>query len=954
MIFKKTIVSVVLAMSMMTMSACDIFGDDTAEGNSVKLVLNGGSVENNLTNYKDGQEIVLPVPARDNFDFIGWYTQSDCEGESVSKISSTDTGDKTFYAKWSPKTFTVTLNANGGTLSENLTSYVYLTGATLPEAEKTGYAFGGWYADEALTGNSVSVISSSDSGNKIFYAKWNANVYEVKLILNGGEIINNITSYTYGNRVELGEPSKKGNRFLGWYTNASFEGARVTEISATEMGNKTFYAKWEEAYGNVTLHANGGTLSENLTQYQEGYKVDLPVPAKNNYDFAGWYDNQDFNGTAYYEIPETAKGNQEFWAKWTAKKYSVTLVLDGGTLSSTLNEYTYGTGATLPEATRTGFTFEGWYTQKTGGTKVEKISASDSGDKTFYARWGAKLSSDISITACEGYNEGIYVEFPKIKNVSDSGYSVEYKKHTDGDEKYKAIDKELIRINSETNTIRADIVGISAGSYDVVVKAGNLDPAVKSDIKVTAHDRSGYAHFKASEGVGGYNADGLPKDGAVIVYVSEATKNTVQAKIDGKTYTGLVSILNASTSATPVIVRILGTIGAATWNTLEYNTGDDIAKKEIKPEQVVSADGTKRLIDYLSLAEGGRITQQKLIDNGFNTLNTSVYSELKGLTSFIKYDSGKGEFDSCWNDCSVDGARNLTVEGIGTDARIFQWGMTFKNSKSIEISNITFEDYTEDACSFEGDKKQTTVDTFTTQRTWLHNNTFEEGYNYWDVCNEQDKHDGDGSTDFKYCSYITLAYNHYVKTHKTGLIGGANDQLTANVTFHHNYYEGCRARLPLARQANMHMYNNYYHDSTDTSISLRANAYAFIEYCYFDGANNKMINIQGMGTDKAAGTYGVAKLYNCVMDGKGGYTYQSLNAEDNTEAKKKLMIVDVGSDRAKKVANSNTFGQNFDTDSTKFYYDSTNNVSKVSNLITDTAKVKTEIPKLAGVLKAVK
>ena len=96
-------------------------------------------------------------------------------------------------------------------------------------------------------------------------------------------------------------------------------------------------------------------------------------------------------------------------------------------------------------------------------------------------------------------------------------------------------------------------------------------------------------------------------------------------------------------------------------------------------------------------------TEDEIVEAGLNELDESVYSKLNGLTNKIKYDSSKKEFDSYYNMLDVAGAKNVTVEGIGVDAKIFQWGFTFKSDcKSIEVKNLTFDDYTEDACSFEG------------------------------------------------------------------------------------------------------------------------------------------------------------------------------------------------------------------------------------------------------------
>ncbi|MDE6790824.1 MAG: hypothetical protein K2J61_03785, partial [Clostridia bacterium] len=315
---------------------------------------------------------------------------------------------------------------------------------------------------------------------------------------------------------------------------------------------------------------------------------------------------------------------------------------------------------------------------------------------------------------------------------------------------------------------------------------------------------------------------------------------------------------------------------------------------------------------------------------------------IKGLNSYMKVKSG--EYDSCWNDCPVSNVQNVTIEGIGEDAEIFQWGFTFKNSSSVEVRNIHFDDYTEDACSFEGsDTSVSNLSSFNYGNIWLHHNTFDEGKNYWDVCAEQDKGDGDGSTDFKGLKNITIAYNHYIETHKTGLIGGGDSVSTANVTFHHNYYESCNQRMPLGRQANMHMYNNYYSGSTLYSISLRAGAYAFIENCYFTEDRSDHYPVELVKST----TYGTpsAKIIGCEIDsskvtahnGSGdGYLY-------------------IGSDRSKKMNNANTseetkqrFAPDFDTNSSLFYYK--DGKSDVSVMFT-AEETKTYIPQLAGVQK---
>lgn len=489
----------------------------------------------------------------------------------------------------------------------------------------------------------------------------------------------------------------------------------------------------------------------------------------------------------------------------------------------------------------------------------------------------------------------------------------------------------LVRQKSST-TARVDIVGLKGGAvYDFKITPSSGEPLNANGVTIHSYDRSGYAHFGKTDGVGAYKDDGTPKDNAVIVYVNEANKNTVTA--NGQT--GIVNILKNAGTSKPLIVRVVGTVGAATWNKLDYNADNQYSPANtMSPETVKGVNGTV-------LAKTAW-TQEDLISGGYNSLNYEPEEyggercdELLNLSSKIKWDSSKNEFDSCWNDCNISNVKDVTVEGIGEDARIFQWGMTFKSSNSVEVRNLTFDDYTEDACSFEGSETSaSSLSSFKSKNFWVHHNTFEEGVNYWDVCKEQDKHDGDGSTDFKGLSNVTISYNVYNGTHKTGLIGGSNSQTTANVTFHHNYYNGCKSRLPLARQANMHMYNNYYNATTSTDISLRAGAYALVENCYFSSTNATNVELQHDSTYKD----GAAKIVNCVF-AKEKITLAS--GVDSNHLYK-------GSDRLAAVTNDNKFSQTFDTDSSVFYYDGANKRSNVTQMLT-ADETKTIVPKLAGV-----
>lgn len=754
--------------------------------------------------------------------------------------------------------------------------------------------------------------------------------YEVTLNVDNGDLMASLSEYVSGETTPLPNAEKAHYTFDGWYTNAQFTGSPVYNISKSSKGDVEYWAKWTPETYSIKYYLNGAEYTQSsVTSYTYNEIATLPAPTRDNYSLDGWYESSNYNGESVATIVKGEYGDKVYYAKWNADMYGVTLVLNEGELKNNLSGYTYGIGATLPIPTRDGYRFDGWFTQDNGGgTKVESITATDKGNKTYYAKW--TLTAAIDVKASGGYEEGAYVEINPTSKVKLSNVQVSYKL-LDDIKSYKKIDSALIRevTKGDKTYIRADIVGLSEGSYSIKVSADGSE--VTKEVTVTSYDRSGYAFHdrnsyakttSAKIGIGAYKDDGSPKDNAQIIYVTEATKNSVTATFGSKTYTGIGNILtNLNKAENPVIIRVVGTIGAATWKKIDYNTEGKYNPSNKIPESNIKGTNGKKLP-----TSSTDLTQDALISGGYNELDDSVYSKLDGLSSKATYSSGA--YDSCWNDCSISaGAHDVTVEGIGNDAELVQWGMTWKQASSIEVRNLTFTDYTEDACSFQGNTniKDGTIASFESYYLWLHNCTFNRGKNYWDVSDEQDKHDGDGSSDLKLVYGVTLSYNHYIDTHKTGLVGAGDTSHSYNVTFHHNYYEGCESRMPLARLANMHMYNNYYKDSSGTNMSLRTSAWAFVENCYFDNAKNPVT---------VADTTAVIKIYGCEFV-KGSYGNQSaLTTKDNQIVKVTSKNTKITND-----GNKNPYA-NFDTGSNFYTYTATT-----------AAQAKTDCIANSGVLK---
>lgn len=545
-------------------------------------------------------------------------------------------------------------------------------------------------------------------------------------------------------------------------------------------------------------------------------------------------------------------------------------------------------------------------------------------------------ASLFSVVAATNGIQGVYTgkeclaaEFDKITGATSYTAYIKGENITS----YQQIDSQLVRVTDDK--VRVDAVGLRAGTYNLKFESNNSNSFIElTDINVSADDRSGYAHYDPTTedkmietGIGAYNNDGTLKTGADVIYVTEATKNTVE--YNG--VQGLGNILHSSLSK-PLAIRIIGTIGAPTWNEIDYrrdtngtyNVGNTTVTRSGAKDYTLVIRGLEDAEKVL----GTQTYNQSELVGVYNTLDTSKYDELDGLDSQLIYN--KGVYDSAWNMMTIDGNSNITVEGIGSDATIAQWGFNWKRCSSIEVKNLTFNDYPEDACSFENSSQtsNTDVSKFTMSNLWIHNNTFNSGKNNWDVSDEQDKHEGDGATDFKGLKNVTVSYNHYYNNHKTGLVGGDGTHHQANFTFHHNWYQANLARLPYGRQANMHMYNNFYDGTTDNNMQIHDGAYAFIENCYFKDIA-KTFEVKKNKTTQAP----AIKSYNSIYDNCSKDTGDYITKTDN---------------RQLEVTNDNFVSSTFDIDSSLFYYE--NDKTDVT-IMNDASELPTLIPQVAGAAK---
>ena len=121
-----------------------------------------------------------PVPTKEGHSLDGWYYDNNGTETKWNFDMDTVKCTMTLKAKWELSTYSVTLQTDGGTIAsgKEVAGYTYGTGAVLPTANdmtREGYRFDGWYADTSFSGSPVTEITGTDTGDKVFYAKWMQN-----------------------------------------------------------------------------------------------------------------------------------------------------------------------------------------------------------------------------------------------------------------------------------------------------------------------------------------------------------------------------------------------------------------------------------------------------------------------------------------------------------------------------------------------------------------------------------------------------------------------------------------------------------------------------------------------------------------------------------------------------------------------------------------------------------
>jgi len=338
------------------------------------------------------EEYTIPTVTKKGYEFKGWKLEG--EGSDLTGTLFTMGYEHAkLTAIWEIKSYELTIDPKNGDWEGSKDSQIftleYNSTKEIPDPTMPGYTFIGW----ELIGEDSTLSSTTftmGTENAILTATWKPNKYpyfiyhyQQNVTADGFTLIDGDTvtkEGDYGAVLEAPVLTYKG------FTSPEVKSFVIVDIVEK---NKISYEYLRNKY-TLTIKPNTGVWNETASDSTLSLYYDAPQtienPVKDGYRFSGWTVS---SGELVDNIYKISDGDATLTANWEVNDYIVTFDANGGSVDNITETYTFNTKyENLPTPTRNGYTFLGWYTEKTGGTQVTTDSiVSIANDHTLYAHW---------------------------------------------------------------------------------------------------------------------------------------------------------------------------------------------------------------------------------------------------------------------------------------------------------------------------------------------------------------------------------------------------------------------------------------------------------------------------------------------------------------------------------------------------------------------------------------
>ncbi len=396
------------------------------EANSYTVTFNsdGGTVYQPIS-YTIEKTVTLPKPVKNGYTFAGWsvilhddeynWTAS---GYSGNQSLSGMYGSVTLKANWTKTGYTVTFNANGGTVSVPSRPYNIESGTpNLPTPVKNGYSFNGWTVEQTDAAASWTVgtvytdaLPAGNYGSLTLKAQWKPVSYIIHFSDGNEQTYNIEQTFTLPASVRDGYNFVKwtvtstngnwGDVGTAYTTSDSISGKYGDVVLTAEYTPRTYTVEYQNANGTEILPKQ---------IFKTGEEVTLEDYSEKGFMFGGWtVKTGDGNwgvGSLLTDKTVSGKyGNVVLVPKLDAITYTVTFLPDGGNAVPSTN-YTVLDGVTLPSTEKYGYDLVGWTVESNDGNwQTDRTFTAGTqifgcyGNVTLKAKWTPKVYDITFIT----------------------------------------------------------------------------------------------------------------------------------------------------------------------------------------------------------------------------------------------------------------------------------------------------------------------------------------------------------------------------------------------------------------------------------------------------------------------------------------------------------------------------------------------------------------------------
>lgn len=288
--------------------------------------------------------ITFETLTKPGYELVGWSKvqkasspEYDLGQDLPVSLTTQPGGHVTLYAVWAASRADIDLvDYLGAGNTDRITVTSGQAYSYLPDLQKTGYKFEGWYTKDGRDnddwGSRVDNSDIYDGSVQTLYAKWSEQKYTIVYNANGsGETAKHQTQSIANPKALEGEIfTREGWNLVGWSTstngNVSYGLDEVPSqpLTTVEDGTVNLYAVWEQGKVRVNLEDpqnSGGPSSIYLTV--GGTYETLPTLDKTGYKFDGWYTKAE-GGEKVDRLTEVENANNHtLYAHWTALTFSL-------------------------------------------------------------------------------------------------------------------------------------------------------------------------------------------------------------------------------------------------------------------------------------------------------------------------------------------------------------------------------------------------------------------------------------------------------------------------------------------------------------------------------------------------------------------------------------------------------------------------------------------------------